>query len=603
MDRKYTACLATLILAAPLAHAQGYSELDINALRVRMYSNGLIGPDLGAGTSAFTVPGQGGAPLLYSSGLWLGGLSSDGQLKLAAHLYGANGQRDFFPGPLTTDGNASITPQVSALYDQVWRIEQADVDLHRAYYACASDPACDLSAAFPNGYTVPTSFINWPAIGDVAAGQALYLAPFFDYNADGNYNPFDGDHPCVLGDQALYSIFNDKLNAHTQSGGQPIGVEVHMMPFAYASDPALANTVFVLYKIINRSTQTLTDFRIGHFADLELGCGQDDHVGTDAERALIYAVNGDALDEPCLGAPGFGSQPPAFGMAVLKGHLLEPDGVDNATTLIELYQYGTGYADAIIDNERYGLSGSMYWPGQGAAGTTDPSLPNQYFNYLRGYWANSVPLTYGGTGYSLDPNAVPTDYAFPGASDAAGLGTDGVPQAPWTETSAGNTAGDRRALAWMGPGTLDPGEHINLLLAYVYAPTPTGSVATSLEALVQRVDSVRAFASDMPNMWTSFEEHWPLTCGELPTGQSEPGNMVGQLTLFPNPATHTVQLNAPNMPSGALLDVYDCQGALVSNFITTGPNTTLDVSALPEGLYLVRMVASNGLVVGRFIKE
>jgi hypothetical protein len=376
-----------------------------------------------------------------------------------------------------------------------------------------------------------------------------------------------------------------------------------MIPFAYASDPALANTVFVLYKIINRSTQTLTEFRIGHFADLELGCGLDDHVGTDAQRALIYAVNGDAVDEPCLGAPGFGSQPPAFGMAVLKGHLLEPDELDNATTLDELYQYGTGYADAIIDNERYGLSGAMYWPEQGAPGTADPTLPNQYFNYLRSIWADGVPLTYGGAGYSLDPNAMPADYSFPGASDAAGLGTGGVPQSPWTEAGAANTPGDRRVLAWMGPGTLEPGEHINLLLAYVYAPVSTGSVATSLDALMQRVDSVRAFALEMPNMWTAFEEDWPLTCGEMPTGQVETGHAPFSLTLFPNPASGLIQVAVPNMTPGAMVQIHDAKGELMRQHITEGPTLSLDVSGLPAAVYIMRVITQDGVAVGRFVKE
>jgi hypothetical protein len=155
----------------------------------------------------------------------------------------------------------------------------------------------------------------------------------------------------------------------------------------------------------------------------------------------------------------------------------------------------------------------------------------------------------------------------------------------------------------MGPGTLEPGEHINLLLAYVYAPAPSGSATTSLDALLQRVDSVRAFASEMPNMWTSFEEDWPLTCGELPTGQRELGKMVGQLSLFPNPASHTVQLNAPNMDPDGQVEVFDTHGALVRSFVMNGPNTALDVSALPEGLYLVRMTSNKGVLAGRFMKE
>ena len=47
---------------------------------------------------------------------------------------------------------------------------------------------------FP-GYEVPDIIQNWPAHGDVAAGQDYYLAPFYDNNDDGTYNWQDGDYP------------------------------------------------------------------------------------------------------------------------------------------------------------------------------------------------------------------------------------------------------------------------------------------------------------------------------------------------------------------------------------------------------------------------
>ncbi len=597
MAHKYTSVLFGLLLTAQQAGAQAFAELDINEIRARVHSTGLIGPDLVNGTSAFVVPSANSAPLLYSSGLWLGGLSPDNQLKLAAHLNGTDPQQ-FWPGPLTNDGSATITPQVSAQYDQVWKVEQADVILHRAYFDCLADPGCDVAQQFPGGYTVPNVFITWPAMGDVAAFQDPYLAPFFDYDNDGNYDPFAGDHPCILGDQALFAIFNDMI---TGSGGQPIGVEVRMMPFAYTSDPALANTVFVQYKIINQGTQTLLHFGIGQFADLDLGCGLDDLVGTDAPRGMIYAVNGDEVDESCLGTPGFGTNPPAFGMVVLKGPRLELDGMDNPALPEYLYQYGSGFADGIIDNERHGLSGSMYWLEQGPVSMTDPTTHTHFYSYLRGIWKDNVPLRYGGTGYSSVPPLVYTDYVFPGESDQAGLGTGGVPQAPWSEVGAGNVPGDRRVLARMGPGTLEPGEHINLLLAYVYARAEDGGPEASVAALQQRVDSIRAFAMDIPGMWNSVEEGWPMACDGLPTGLHERPVAADHLALFPNPTSTLLNLAAPNVLPGTGVDVFDTKGACVMRTRTSGTTSTIDVSGLPAGLYSVRIAGSS--ISARFIKE
>ena len=130
-------------------------------------------------------------PMGYA-GLWMAGSSTDNQLKLAAQLYGSGS--DFFPGPLTIDGSATISDQVSLAYDMVLRIDKSQVDQHVLWYNCLNEPSCDIATLFPNGYTVPQAFINWPANGDVNAGQALYLAPYVDATGDGYYDPYAGDY-------------------------------------------------------------------------------------------------------------------------------------------------------------------------------------------------------------------------------------------------------------------------------------------------------------------------------------------------------------------------------------------------------------------------
>jgi len=597
---------ATLLIASlstSTAFGQAYSELDINELRARFYSNGFIGSGPAATQGAIRVPSASNAPLLYSGGLWMGGLSSGGQLHFAGHLYGTPGELDYFPGPLTTDGTASITAPVSAQYDQVWQVTRAQVEVHRAYFECLATPGCDVNALFPGGYTTPQSFISWPAMGDASLNQAAYLAPFVDYDADGLYDPSVGDHPCILGDQALFAISNDRLSSHTLTGGLPIGVEIHTMPFAYTGAPALANTVFVNYKIINRGTLSIPGFRLGHFADFELGCPDDDIIGTDVGRSLLYAANGDDNDQSCSGLPGFGQQPPAFGMAVLKGPMLDPDGIDNAQTLAELYVNGTGYADGTFDNERFGLSNSMYFLRSGPTAMTDPGtgITSQFYNYARGIWKDSSPLRNGGTGYGGSPTAVITDFAFPGDTDPMGYGTAGVPQAPWSATLSPSDP-DPRGVGGLGAFTLEPGRHVNVLVAFVHARADSGGAVASVGALQARVDSVRAFAQTIPGMWTGPETEWP-SCANGQTGIDDMRGTESAILLYPNPATGSVLLALPAGMRNARITLLDGAGRKVLSTMTGVRNTPLSISGLAPGLYVVRVESEGRFGSARLVVE
>jgi len=178
---------------------------------------------------------------MFLASLWLGGTDVSGQLRIAAQRYANGGFRDFWTGPLNT-ATAEITPDVCAEWDKHFVITRAEVELHNAAYL---DPD-----AFPD-YTPPKSIIEWPAHGDVSKGQAYFLAPFFDQNGDGFYDPYAGDYPyydlsadvlCdrgrdripkLFGDETFWYIFNDKGNVHTETGGDAIGVEVHAQFFGF----------------------------------------------------------------------------------------------------------------------------------------------------------------------------------------------------------------------------------------------------------------------------------------------------------------------------------------------------------------------------------
>ena len=594
-----TLLCCTLIAPASTALGQAYGELTINDVRARFHAHGLIGHNLGSSTAAFEVPQGEGAHALYSAGLWAAGVTSDQTLHLSAMKYEANGQGDYYTGPLTTDGTASTDAAMMEAYDEVWEATSEQVERHLAYFTCLGDPGCDVSVEFPDGYEIPPGFFEWPAINSTP-GFATYQAPFYDFNLDGDYDPAAGDAPCILGDQALYFVFNDKGGPHLLSGSQPIGLEIQAMAFAYESgDPFLDQTVFVHYHIINRGILTLNETRIGLFNDFDLGCGDDDFVGTDAARNLTYVYNGDAQDDDCGGITGYGPQPPAFGMAVLKGPYLDYDLADNAVSDALPSWNGTAFADGVFDNEKHGLSKAIHMYRDGDPCCTDPSLSVHYQNYLRGVWKDGVPLTYGGTGHTLDPGALNCSFAFPGSSDPVGAGTGGAPQAAWSE--AGFTAPDRRTVSSLGPFTLEPGMHEDLLLAYVFARTSTGGAAASVAALQARVDSVRAFANTLP-LWTNLREEFQGGCENLgPNGTEELSTAA--LRLFPVPASDAVQLDVPDQLVGATLRIYDPAGRIVATHRLAAGLNTIGIASLAQGVYACEVRSEKARYTGRLVKE
>ncbi|HRH70617.1 MAG TPA: T9SS type A sorting domain-containing protein [Flavobacteriales bacterium] len=594
MDRALTILFAFALLIRE-GTAQSTAILHVNEVQMQVHSNGFIGEGAGAPGSGFSLPN--GASAMHSSGLWMGGRTPVNQLNLAAHLF--NDAMDFFPGPLTNDGAAGISTDVSEQYDRVWSVGAAEIALHRNYFDCVENPECDVATEFPNGYQIPQTILDWPAMGDPSLGQSLYLAPFVDHDMDGDYTPANGDHPCTAGDGALYVIYNDRLAPHAQSGGGGIGLEVHMMPFAYANtDPFLEQTVFVHYTINNRGTQTLNDFRIGNFADLDIGCSNDDVIGTDVGRNMVYIYNGDDVDDAdCQGTIGFGEQPPAFGMVILKGPRLDQDGLDNDLEPAIPAFNGSGYDDGVIDNERHGLDRSMYFNREGPGPRTDPTITAHFAQYMNSTWKDGTPLTYGGSGYADTPGAPAALFAYPGDSDPLGLGTYGVPQPPWAADLA-TSPQDPRGLAIMGPITLEPGAEHDILIAYVLARATAGGALASVAALQQRVDSVAAFAETIPGLMATG-----TACDGVVTSGIHDHPGMSTLALYPVPVASTLTVRTSDVQRGTALHVFDMRGVLIAQVPTTGATTTIDLAGLAPGPYALRTVGGRTVHTGRFIKE
>ncbi|HMQ77563.1 MAG TPA: T9SS type A sorting domain-containing protein [Flavobacteriales bacterium] len=588
--------------------AQGTAITSIgnDRLEVGLTSWGLIGAGADGASPAFEVPPGAGAHVLWGSGLWVTGRGPGDALHAAGADYGGLFDSDYWTGPLTTDGSATALPGVAQAYDRIWCVERFDIEQHLNFHDCVDDPDCDEALVFP-GYQPAQSLIDWPAMGDIALGLDPYQAPFVDRDGDGAYDPDLGDVPCILGDRACFMVLNDQ-RPHSFSQGLPLGIELRLMPFVFdTNDPELANTLFLRAHVINRSSNAYTDVRIGLHTDFDLGDPEDDMIGTDPSRNLWFAYNGDGFDGPSIWGPGFGGQPPAFGVRLIKGPLVEADGNDDPVVPLIPGFNGQGFADQQIDNERFGLTGSRYYTTtSGATGVPQSAVDVE--RYLAGQWLDGLPQTYGGNGYSLDPNATPARFVYPGDSDPLGAGTDGAAQAPWSEVSEGNTPGDRRMVGVTGPFVLESGEHADLLFAYLFAQAPSGGPLASVTALQAAADSalvnVIGDVGGMAGVFGIAEENALSVCAPhlVTVGLVDHRRSMG-VQVFPNPATDQLVVLTPGTAAGAELTLRDASGRLVRAMRTTGERSAIDVSDLAKGVYLCEVTDRGARFTGMLVKE
>lgn len=491
------------------------TRMELNNVRMLVHTAGNMWQVPNQNLSMYEVPKNSGVMALFTSALWLGGTDANDQLKLAALRY-RNGQ-DYWTGPLS-QGDAVTDNDQCLKYDQHYVTVQDEIRNFTAWYQAgerdAENGTNEQATQFPN-YEIPRIIKEWPAHGDISLGQDYYLAPFFDYNKDGNYNYEDGDYPwhdiertkacgidrevSLYGDLNYWWVMNDKGNIHTETGADPIGMEIRGQAFCFASNDEINNMTFYNYELINRGSLTLFNTYFGFFTDGALGDPFDDYVGCDVNRGLAYYYNGENFDADNAGFKGYGNAPPAVGVDFFEGPYQDDDGLDNAVGILEGEALnGIGYGDGIVDNERFGMRRFLYYSNttNGAdPSQTDPISAADYYNYLRGIWKDNTPFYYGGSGHISDQDAnasVPCDFMFPGDTDPLGWGTNGVPQAPWTEQTAGNVPNDRRFVQSAGPFVLTPGAVNNITVGVVYARSPDGDPFASVEVLRRADDKAQS---------------------------------------------------------------------------------------------------------------
>ncbi len=562
--------------SAKCLSATNSNELTINNVRAYIETNGTMwNKDI----AEYEVPKGSSKSSMFAAALWIGGYDDNNQLKLAAVRFRQVGD-DFWTGPLSVDGLAEIAQEECAAWDKMFKMTRAEVDAH-------------ISTWNTHNHTVPNPSLairNWPAHGDYDnKKQSFYLAPFKDVNNNYEYDPENGDYPyydidndlcpwteanksraahgllpipyeqelvaeyptyansigidgmvyadhVLKGDETLFWIFNDKGNAHTETGGAPIGLEIRAQAFAFQTNDDLNNMTFYSYEIINRSTTNLNRTFFSQWVDPDLGFAEDDYVGCDVARGLGYCYNGSATDGTGL-VQHYGSNPPAVGVDFFQGPYIDADymvddstgeqvgrdnphfdntqaGVPGQANRVYCDQFlssnypndqfainGVNFGDSIANNERFGMRRFVFHNNDNSP-RRDPRTADEYYKMLEGRWHDGQWMTYGSVAHPDLGGVVgpQCDFMFPGVTDLCNWGIkdpaqraifsnidpvyDGNTGRGWIEeTVSGNQPGDRRFMQSAGPFTLRRGAVNYITVGIPWARSFSGGAWQSVELL------------------------------------------------------------------------------------------------------------------------
>ncbi len=503
-------------LRAPCPASNEQTIMEVNNVRVTLLVGGDVWWNKTDGRYVVPKPPVGSSTeevsSIFAGGVWLGGLDPSGNLKVAASDYPTGNTTDYYPGPLD--------PETGATDDIIcnqW------ADFFKVQGDAVRKVVRDYDNAIASGLefeadSIPDDVLFWPGQGNVnffnkfgfdLPDNGAGLGSFWDNNSDGVYSPIQGDFPTIdirgcepetrkearelIPDEMIFWIYNDAGDIHRLSRADNINMEVQVQAFAYATNDEINDMTFMRYKLINRAKDDIRNTYFGMWADPDLGCSIDDYSGSDVGRGLAYTYNQDAIDgegtgDNCTGGvPTYGSTIPLVGTDYFRGPTApkvidDSNGDLHTVSIADVYSpfLGIEVGDTVfirnpqIDpstglfedtdfNVELGMSSFMYYnrnTGGVDINTTDPSLPEHYYNYLRARWLNDEPLTVGGTGFNAG-SVDTTSFAFPDPP----ANPDG-----WSMAAETLGAGDRRTLQTSGPFLLKPGAVNELIVGVVWVP-------------------------------------------------------------------------------------------------------------------------------------
>ena len=439
---------------AKTAHAQvgtctaaiGEAYLDVNNVRARILNNGNL--FWRGSPHVYEVPKGGGANAIFASGIWVGGFVG-GQLRVAAARYG---NYHFWGGPLDDNG---APPADCSEFDRLYKVSRSDIEEYSATGVTTPD-----LRDWPTGLGAPTYAPPNNGVDDDGDGetdeegeQVFVLDQPLAQRISRTIDLAGGERPAILGDQSIWWVMNDRGNQHNGAESPPIGLEVHVIAFAFNTSGDIGNTTFYKYDLYYKGNEPYTDVHMAIFSDPDLGNFQDDWVGSDTTLGVGYVWNSDDEDE---GGDGYGTPAPAAGYDFFQGPIVpgDPDDVANVS------------GEQIPGFRNLDMTSFTFYNNGGGV-TEDPSSALDHYNYMRGRWKDGKCITLGGNGRDFSDEC--TSYMFPGDPGDSDTNCEYWSECNSDDAGTDITAADRRFVMGTGPFTINPGDFQQIVFGIIWA--------------------------------------------------------------------------------------------------------------------------------------
>ncbi len=475
-----------------------------------------------------------GYEYLFSGYLGVGGYDGD-ELRMTGQPYWPF----MLPGPLGEDGMPAAGEACAAL-DRVYKVSRQDLWEGR-------------------GETRPSdAVLEWPA----ALG-----APVVDGDGDvTNYNPFGGDRPALIGDQMAWWVMNDGGRAHLSGregarcsrgdrncATRRLGFEAGITAAIFKSGPDLQLSLF-RYHLTYRGEGTLDSAVVYVFLDAQAGYWDDDAGGSDSTSNLGYVYN--VKPDRHLGG-----ETPAVGLQLLRGPLVDKDGLDND-------------GDGVVDEAGEEL---------GAVTIGVNSEVNEYKESPGGFH-----LAYHGC-YRFQEMIYGLGCAQSEGNTRFEASGNPVSGEGWVTTRSHY----RQIIVSSGPFTWVPGHSQTIEFAVIW------------EKGKSNLDAVDRIIGRAPNLIAGREILFePDVSRPRPDPPEPPADyMISRVHPDPTDGLAKITFELPN-PTDITLSVYDIMGRRVArsraDFSAGTHDLSIDVSRFPTGAYFYRLDVGRGYATGRF---
>lgn len=529
------------------------TQLNANNCKVTLPNGGDLFWNRANAGYAFPNSGQNAIDIhaIFAGGFWISGFDPASNLKVTAQNYGtAFGQVGFFAGPTSDLGQTDLESCI--LWDRHFSVRDEDIVKFR-------NDLSDGSIDDP----IPFSIQGWPGrenplfvdVYEFDLPNSTTLAPFFDENGDGVYNPNDGDYPNTKGaDQAIWWIMNDLGNV-TQF--DPVGMMVSVLALSYEDEnEALNNSTIYDVRMQNVKPETIELATFSLWIDPELGCFTDDYVGCLQEENLAFIYNMDAIDgdNGCqcpLGVNTYCNNIPVMGIKLLKGPL-DNDGVE-----IGLSSFLT------FENAAFGTN-----PIQQA-----PTTASEYANFMQGFWRDGSPMIHDGEIISHQYSGNPAD------GEAHTMCSENV------------TSPDKRMLLNFGTFDLPPGG-VNELSFAITGIESVAHPCPDMTELVQLTNELKeiyneGIVSDVQVVSDSDQAH---DLKVFPNPMNSSATFKLKDSIAANGIINSISINA--LDGKVLLEYQDINAKIFD---------LRDIS-LPNGVYFYKaQVSSKKIYTGKLV--